>query len=68
MFSKTSLFIVHLSEHSKLANITGLQKKLGYIFPAKTFSIFKIVVFDIFDKMFLQKNLLNAMENLQKKN
>ena len=29
--SKTSLFIVHLSEHSKLANITGFYHvRLGY--------------------------------------
>ena len=32
-----------------------LQKKLGYIFPAKKFSIFKIVIFDFFDKVILQK-------------
>ena len=44
-----------------------LQKKLGYVFPAKKFSIFKIIIFNFLDKVFLHKNSLNAMENLQKK-
>ena len=32
-----------------------LQKKLSYVFPAKKFSIFKIIIFNFLDKVFLQK-------------
>ena len=66
--SKTLFFMVPLSEHFKLSNITWFyQVSLGYRFFRRMYFHYKIVIFDFFTKLLFYKTSVLIWRNYKKK-